>query len=82
MTADLHGASDFQACDLPGGAHPDDDFILSPFKHAPVHDLQPVAHFERRGLHAAQRDIHIGAGRAFREIDDDKQLRGGQRPLW
>ena len=81
VTAHFDGGTDVQSGKFLGRAAPDDDFVLAPLEHPALDDFQIVAHQQRRGFHAAQRDVGVRAGGAFGQVNDDEQFRGRERAL-
>ena len=61
------------------GSH--DDLIFSGLEAPALNELDIAADIVGAGGDAAERYIGARAGSAFRQIDDDEQLRRGERPL-
>src|SRR5258706_12614894 len=67
LAANIHGEG-------PGCAGPDDDFVAARFERSALNDLHTISHGHGRFADAAERNVRIGASRAFGKIDDDEEL--------
>src|SRR5678815_4544789 len=72
--------AEIEAGEFASGTRADDDFVPARIEAASLHDLDIAAHIECLLLDATEWHIRTGAGRSFRKIDNDKELRRRQRP--
>src|SRR5204863_82627 len=67
--------ADVEAGELAGRGAPGDDLVLPLTEGPSLDDLDRLPDGEGGGLHAAQRDVRVRAGRPLRDVDDDEELR-------
>ena len=78
LICNLDRRADIQTLEFALRTGPDDHFVQTPFKHSPTDDTEFTVHRARLARYAAQRNVGVRAGGAFRQVDDHEQLRRDQ----